>query len=255
MPRRQTIVTGKVLNELWNVGANHALYREDGKWYHHLTKFPGVLFDANGYVIFESEEDYRKNPSLQLREDLHVQGGISSLPEYVRISERNQVEKFSRSLKEASGKYSTSSGKSLKSEAHKSEENLKAADLPEKQELARVLTQINRIIRDTEIARRVKIIHKYRCQLCGYTLDLGNGKLYAEAHHIKPLGNKHKGPDIVENVMCVCPNHHTLLDYGAIPINQTELRLSSGHIFGDKYIQYHNSVIYKQKLGSIQAFI
>ena len=41
-----------------------------------------------------------------------------------------------------------------------------------------------RIIRDTEISKKVKTIHNYRCQICGSTLELGNGSLYAESHHI-----------------------------------------------------------------------
>ena len=119
--------------------------------------------------------------------------------------------------------------------------------------MTRVLTQIKRIIRDTKISRSVKIIHNYRCQICGHTIHLGNGNFYAEAHHIKPLGNKHSGPDIVENVMCVCPNHHVLLDYGAIPINQIDLRTVSGHVFSDIYVEYHNTAIYKNRksIGAI----
>jgi 5-methylcytosine-specific restriction protein A len=42
-------LTGKELNRLWKVNAKHALYREDGRWYHQLQEFPGVLFDANGF--------------------------------------------------------------------------------------------------------------------------------------------------------------------------------------------------------------
>lgn len=44
-------VTGKKLNQKWGVGAKHALYREDGGWYHLLKNFPAALFDANGYVV------------------------------------------------------------------------------------------------------------------------------------------------------------------------------------------------------------
>ena len=124
---------------------------------------------------------------------------------------------------------------------------LKAADFPEKlYEAARKSTLVQRIIRDTELSRRVKLIHNFRCQIYGYTLDLGNGKLYAEAHHIKPLGSEHNGPDIVENIMCVCPNHHVLLDYRAIPIDLTELRRTSGHILSEGYIDYHNTQIFNQ---------
>jgi 5-methylcytosine-specific restriction protein A len=80
-------ITGKRLNAEWNVGARHALYREDGKWYHQLNQFPGALFDANGYVKFETEEDYRNSGYLQIAQDLHVPEGISSMPSYVRVKE------------------------------------------------------------------------------------------------------------------------------------------------------------------------
>jgi len=66
-------------------------------------------------------------------------------------------------------------------------------------------------------------------------------------------GADHKGPDIVENIMCVCPNHHALLDYGAIPINLKNLRISSGHMFSEQYVEYHNTKLYKQVSGSIMA--
>lgn len=41
--------SGKQLQKKYGINAEHALYREDGKWYHHFKKFPGVLFDAQGY--------------------------------------------------------------------------------------------------------------------------------------------------------------------------------------------------------------
>jgi 5-methylcytosine-specific restriction protein A len=252
MSRRETKINGKLLNDLWNVGAKHALYREDGKWYHNLADFPGVLFDSNGYIVFQTEEDYRKSSYLRITEDLHIRNGISSIPEYVRVSEANQFKSFSRTLKETIGDYEVSSAEAPSGEPQNYHEMLKAADLPTgPNELTRVLSQINRIVRDTQLARKVKIIHNYSCQICGYTLDLGNGKLYAESHHIKPLGIKHNGPDIVENIMCVCPNHHALLDYGAIPLNLKDLRISSGHIFNEQYIEYHNANVYKQVEGSI----
>ena len=254
MPRKQRNLTGKLLNDLWNIGAKHALYREDGTWYHQLTEFPGVLFDSNGYIVFESEKDYQENHFLQIKQDLHIPEGISSVPGYIRVSEGNQFQAFSQSLKETLRQHPTRPHKPSKAEIFDDSETLKTADLPERAyEASRVLTQVNRIIRDTEISRRVKALYAYRCQICGYTIDLGSGKLYAEAHHIMPLGSKHNGPDIVENIMCVCPNHHVLLDYGAIPISQTNLRTASGHIFSEAYINYHNTTIYKHITGSIIA--
>jgi hypothetical protein len=48
----------------------------------------------------------------------------------------------------------------------------------------RVSTTVYRILRDTELARRIKRIHEYKCQICGETIQLLNGSRYAEAHHI-----------------------------------------------------------------------
>ena len=78
-------VTGRKLNEEWSVGAKHALYREDGGWYHLLKRFPAALFDANGYVTFETKNDYLKSGHLQITQALHVPRGISSMPGYVKI--------------------------------------------------------------------------------------------------------------------------------------------------------------------------
>jgi hypothetical protein len=45
------------------------------------------LFEANGYVLFETEADYRNNGYLQIAQDVHVPEGISSIPGYVRVTE------------------------------------------------------------------------------------------------------------------------------------------------------------------------
>lgn len=59
------------------------------------------------------------------------------------------------------------------------------------------------------------------------------------AHHIKPLGGEHNGPDVRENILCVCPNHHALLDYGAIKLDPMLLKGIER-----KYIDYHNEKIF-----------
>jgi len=98
-----------------------------------------------------------------------------------------------------------------------------------------------RIIRDTAIARELKALHQYRCQLCGLSLLLSDGQRYCEAHHIRPLGTPHNGPDIAENILCVCPNHHVQLDYFSIPLKLTELRQHQNHRLSDTFPQYHNA--------------
>ena len=79
--------SGKKLNERWAVGAKHALYRASGDWYHTLAEFPGALFDANGYVLFTSEEEYRNCPNLKFGKDVHVPEGIRRIPGYVHVDD------------------------------------------------------------------------------------------------------------------------------------------------------------------------
>jgi predicted restriction endonuclease len=100
----------------------------------------------------------------------------------------------------------------------------------------RVAYEINRIVRDTDCAQKIKILHDYRCQLCGETLLLSNGVKYAEAHHIMPLGGGHNGPDTKDNILCVCPNHHVQLDYKSIPIDARNIRTKQGHTLNQSYI-------------------
>ncbi|MCP1462544.1 HNH endonuclease [Pseudomonas sp. S3E17] len=103
-----------------------------------------------------------------------------------------------------------------------------------------------RVIRDTLLARRAKQLHNYECQLCGHTIELQDGRRYAEAHHIQPLGAPHNGPDVFENIVCVCPNHHAELDYGARPLEHANLRSMEGHSINACYIEYHNTHIHRK---------
>jgi 5-methylcytosine-specific restriction protein A len=76
--------SGRSLNREWGVGAEHALYHKDGTFFNELIYFPGALFDANGYVRFDTEDDYWRSPELHHGQRLNVPDGISSLPGYVR---------------------------------------------------------------------------------------------------------------------------------------------------------------------------
>jgi hypothetical protein len=103
-----------------------------------------------------------------------------------------------------------------------------------------------RIIRDTLLARRVKEMHNYACQLCGHFIALADGTRYAEAHHIRPLGRPHDGPDRIENIMCLCPNHHAEMDLGFRKVSAPELRSVPGHAIDAQYLGYHNGTVYRK---------
>lgn len=113
----------------------------------------------------------------------------------------------------------------------------------------RVQTTVSRIIRDTQLSRRVKLLHEYKCQIltCEYTIVLADGSHYAEGHHVQPLGEPHNGPDILENIVCLCPNHHAECDLGAIRLVSAELRQVAGHVIGQEFLDYHNQTIYSDR--------
>lgn len=104
----------------------------------------------------------------------------------------------------------------------------------------RVATTVSRIIRDTRMSRQVKQSHGHQCQLCDVRLTLPDGNLYAEGHHIQPLGAPHNGPDVPANIIVVCPNHHALLDYGAIYLEIDGIRDYHVQGINPQYLAYHN---------------
>lgn len=121
-----------------------------------------------------------------------------------------------------------------------------ASDVKDVDASRRIKTTISRIIRNTTLSSHVKNLHKNQCQICGLALHRGKEETYSEAHHIKPLGTPHDGPDILENLIVLCPNHHAQLDFGAIPIDFLQLRTVENHSIGNEYIDYHNQCIYKE---------
>jgi len=110
----------------------------------------------------------------------------------------------------------------------------------------RVTVMTSRVERDTALAKWLKEIHDYKCQICGTTIKLPHGKRYAEVHHLRPLGAPHNGPDTLENMIVVCPNHHVMCDYGAIKLSAANLRSCPQHHVGEEFIHYHNSKIFQE---------
>ncbi len=70
----------------WGLSVRHALYRKTGNWYHQLSKFPGALLDANGYVIFDTEKAFRTCSQLQIGKQVGAPHGIKVIPGYVHVS-------------------------------------------------------------------------------------------------------------------------------------------------------------------------
>lgn len=77
-------------------------------------------------------------------------------------------------------------------------------------------TTVSRRVRDSAIAREVKRIYENRCQVCGIRIPGLGSREYSEGAHVKPLGRPHVGSDTIDNILCLCPNHHTQLDIGGM---------------------------------------
>lgn len=112
---------------------------------------------------------------------------------------------------------------------------------------SRVLIETYRVLRDTELARQIKLLHRSCCQVCGHTIEIPGGKRYAEAHHVIPLGGVHRGPDTASNILILCPNHHAEMDMGLMKLDQKALRHVKGHTLSEKSIHYHNQRIFRKR--------
>ncbi len=196
-------ITAKLLQKEWRVNVRHGLYSRDGTWYHRLTSFPGALFDSSGYIIFNTENDFLNCPQLRINQDCGCRDGISNIAGYTPVT-----------IRQASDTDITSAAE-------------------------RVTTTVCRIVRDTAIARELKLLHRDICQICGETIKLLDGT-YSEAHHIRPLGSPHNGGDTRDNIVVVCPSCHVRLDYFSIELPPGFLDASL-HAISKANLDYHNA--------------
>ncbi len=127
-------------------------------------------------------------------------------------------------------------------------------------------------LRNTLLGMEMKRRYGNLCQVCGIPVRLSQDRNYSEAHHLRPLGSPHDGPDVPGNIIVLCPNHHVMFDCGAAGIvpgtlllehNVAEvftpgmiLHLAPWHRLIHKHIQYHHERIFKPgfQLLSLHSF-
>lgn len=113
----------------------------------------------------------------------------------------------------------------------------------------RATTTSQRIIRDSKLGKEIKKLYGYKCQVCSIEI-ITNAGPYAEAAHIKPVGKPHDGPDRPENLLCLCPNHHLMLDKGVYMIADDltligisgKLEKHPDHSISIEHIRYHREM-------------
>ena len=122
----------------------------------------------------------------------------------------------------------------------------------------RKTSTVERIVRDTAVAQRIKRLYGNICQICNIplTIDL-DGRSYAEGAHVQALGKPQSGPDVDGNVLCLCPNCHIKLDRGAIYLTDdlnvvhryadgsrprmTKLTTVEGHEIRERFLRAHRT--------------
>ncbi len=110
-------------------------------------------------------------------------------------------------------------------------------------------TTVDRIIRNTRLTQEIKSLYDNACQICGTKIPTKNG-FYSEGAHIRPLGEPHNGEDSLDNLLCLCPNHHVMLDRGAfsisddfklIGVENKELLMHHDHDINKANLAYHRN--------------
>jgi putative restriction endonuclease len=123
------------------------------------------------------------------------------------------VNKFER-IKGQSGYYICRFHLSSEKEIEKLENELKPTLKSDYKRTERASATVNRLKRNIKLSEEIKKIYDYKCQICDIYLKTPYGGIAIGAH-IKGLGKPHNGPDVIENMMCLCPNHHEQFDdYG-----------------------------------------
>ncbi|MGN9844238.1 caspase, EACC1-associated type [Nonomuraea sp. H19] len=114
-------------------------------------------------------------------------------------------------------------------------------------------SQVSRgVFQDRRLSERIKKLYNNECQVCGLAIETIGGMRYSETFHFRSLSLPHKGPDIAENMVCLCPNHHLLFELGAIIVDDglrvidritgepiADLNIHSRHRIGLQYVRYH----------------
>ncbi|AST91009.1 MULTISPECIES: HNH endonuclease [Sutcliffiella] len=119
--------------------------------------------------------------------------------------------------------------------------------------------EVKVVLRDQTLVQQLKQLYRHTCQVCGEVVETGFNQYSTEVHHIQPLG-LHNGPDMKENMIVLCPNHHVMFDRGAITLDLQNERvqhinennslhnkkITIKHTIHQKYVDYHNLMILKK---------
>lgn len=206
--------TGAYLNKLWGVGAAHALYIHDGHWYHPLKRFPGALFDQNGYLLFTTKEDFLKSPYLNIGKQVSIRKpGISAIPGYVRVID-------------ADAKLAPFATPTIDIDIHEST----SSAIEGRQ---RLVAHLQRERNQPLIRRKKRQSVSLNCEVCDFSFGRAYGfhaSQYCEVHHILPLAEAEQMVTTrLQDLAILCANCHRVVHLRDPPYSLEEVRSMLGH--------------------------
>ena len=227
--------------------------------------------DDLNYILYTGQGGQDKPGGKQIEDQNYVRGNKALVLSHkyqlpVRVSRGHQipngpssgyrydglyfVNRFER-IKGRSGYYICRFHLTSERGIEKLETDLKSTLKSDYKRTERASSTINRLKRNVKLSEQIKKIYEYRCQICSVYLKTPAGAIAIGAH-IKGLGKPHDGPDVIENMICLCPNHHEQFDdYGFyIDPNNFEIKglenfegkkinLNKKHEIDKNFLQYH----------------
>jgi putative restriction endonuclease len=131
---------------------------------------------------------------------------------------------------------------------------LKKSLKPSYERTSRTEITTSRINRNTGNSEKIKEMYEYKCQVCNIFLSQpGTKRGISIGAHIKGVGIPNNGPDVIENMLCLCPNHHDQFDKYSFTIDSEnmeiiglaghsnkKLNVIKKHRIDKDFIDYHN---------------
>ncbi len=189
------------LNESWGVGAAQVRYSDGGHWYATLERFPAALFDAHGYVLFETEEEYRSSRHLRIGKQISVpKPGISTIPSYVRVADADTTPLLDVDIQ----------------------------TLAATEGRRRLVLHLQRERNQTVVRNKKKQAASLDCEVCGFSFAQAYGSAasdYCEVHHLLPLSEVEDATRTrIEDLAILCSNCHRVIHLHNPPYTLEQVR-------------------------------
>ena len=189
------------LADAWSVGAAQVRYSDDGHWYAALDRFPAALFDASGYLVFTTEEEYRKSPYLRIGKQISVpKPGISAIPGYVYVAD-------------------SETSPSVDVDIH---------TLAATEGRRRLVLHLERERNRTIVKKKKQRAVSLDCEVCGFSFARAYGagaSEYCEVHHLLLFSEVEQTTRTrIKDLAILCANCHRVIHLRNPPYTLNEVR-------------------------------